>query len=548
MRFLKNIPLLSLLFPCLVSSQVTIHEFPKNLQLYKRDVISNMATVQISGTVEMASGVSLLTLDIYKDQELIESIPHPLSYENDMANFQFSKEISAGLFQYRFKLKTDVGDIVREVSGVVAGDIYILTGQSNSIRNTFANTPFPFQDDFIRTYLLETQEWSTNPNPFIFGGIGYRFAASIVNNQNIPVLVLNGGEGGKRITHFPRNDEHSTDITTNYGRLLSRYRQANFTSGDVKGIVWFQGESNALINAADYTTRFNTLYDAWEEDYAPAQYYIFQVRYGCPITGYPDYRKIFQPPEIHRKLGLLPKTKIISTNAVTKGPDNCHYYGTDGYEVLATRLYNLVAYDFYDAENDSGIYSPNIDNVRFTNTLRNQIKFDLIPATDQYTWQNGVEHDFWIEGNTDIEIISGSVFGSTVTLNLSENSMEDHPKLSYLGHNPNDRPFIVNQNGIGMLSFKGVDISNSSVEFDEQILNDLYIYPNPATATFVTIQWKLLKNSNIVIYDITGKKVFNKINDEKQQLKIDVSDWSSGQYIIKIINQSGTTTKMLIVN
>lgn len=547
MRLLKNILLFFVVFPYFVFSQVSINEFPEDFQLYKRDITSNTATVNISGEVEISSGFSLFILEIYKNDVLVESIPYTLSYNNNVASFEFSKNITAGLFQYGFKLRTNIGIILEEAYNIVAGDIYILNGQSNTIRNRYANDPFPFQNDFIRTFSLETQEWSSNPNPFIFGGIGYRFGASIVANQNVPVLLLNGGESGKAISHFIRNDEYITDQETNYGRLLSRYNLANFTPGDVRGIIWFQGESNAFTSIANYSTAFNNLYEAWEEDYAPDQYYIFQVRYGCPITGYPDYKNNFQTPEAHRRLGLLPKTKIISTNAITKGTDNCHYYGTDGYANLANRLYDLVAYDFYNSTNDSGIYSPNIDNVRFTNASRNQIKFDLIPSSDFYTWQSGVENDFWIEGDTDIVITNGCVLGSTVTLNLSGNITEAIPKLSYLGHNPNSTPFIINQNGIGMLSFKGVEITDSLLSEDQFSLSGFSMYPNPATA-IVTIKKEFPCNSTVLIYDITGKKVYDKKSYLNQQIEIDVSNLSSGQYFVKVINQLSTTIKKLTIN
>lgn len=532
--------------PYVIFSQVSVNEFPKDQQLFKRNISNNIAIVRISGEVGIYSGYSALILEIYKDNTLEQQVAYALSFTNTVAPFEFSEQISAGLFQYKFVLKTDTGIVLQEAENVVVGDIYVLNGQSNIIRNEYANDPFPFQNNFIRTYLLETQAWSTDPNPFIFGGIGYHFAASIVANEKVPVLLLNGGEGGKKISHFKRNNEDITNLDTNYGRLLSRYFAAGFLPGDVHGIIWFQGEADAFLSLDNYATAFDNLYQAWEEDYMPDQYYIFQVRYGCAISGYADYRKLFQAPEANRRLGTLPKTKIISTNAVAKGADNCHYYGTDGYTILAKRLYDLVAYDFYNSGNNSGIYSPNIENVRFTNASKNQIMFDILPATDAYTWQIGVENDFWIEGTDAISITDGCVLGNTVTLNLSESSTKAFPKLSYLGHNPNNTPFIVNQNGIGMLSFKNIDIADSLQEADNDFLNDFSMYPNPAT-TMVTIESGFPCNSTIEIYAVSGQKVFSRKNHQEQLIQIDVSNFSSGQYFIKIIYQSETILKKLLI-
>ena len=259
MRFSKCILLLFVILPYCTFSQVSIREFPEDFQLYKRDTSTNTGTVTISGDVEISSGFSLFILEIYKDDVLIESVEHPLSYDNTTASFQFSENITAGLFQYSFKLKTDTNIILREASNVVAGDIYIVTGQSNAIRHRYFNAPFPFENTFIRTYLLETQEWSTNPNPYTFGGIGYRFAASIVANQNVPVLLLNGGVGGRTIAYFLRNHENTTDMSTNYGQLLSSYHHANLTRGDVNGIIWFQGEANPFTEIVHYKAIFMNL-------------------------------------------------------------------------------------------------------------------------------------------------------------------------------------------------------------------------------------------------------------------------------------------------
>ncbi|WP_299681794.1 sialate O-acetylesterase [uncultured Dokdonia sp.] len=546
MRDIKKILCLFILFPYLVVSQVSVSQFPKDLQLFKRDTISNTATVTISGQVEAASGFSSLVLETYENNVLLNSLHHLLYFNDNVADFEFSENITAGLISYQFILKSNTGVIIREASNVVAGDIYIMNGQSNAIRNSYANSPFPYQNNFIRTFLLDAQEWSSDPNPFIFGGIGYWFAQSIVDNQNIPVLLLNGGEGGKSISHFQRNEEHASDLETNYGRLLSRYNEAHFTSGDVRGIIWFQGEANAFTSIDNYVSAYNNLYEAWNEDYAPDYYYIFQVRYGCDIPETSEYRKHFQTPEAHRRLGLFANTRIISTNATTKGFDDCHYYGTNAYANLANRLYDIVAYDFYDSNNNSGIYSPNVENIRFTNSIKNQIKFDLIPESDTYFWQNGVENDFWIEDNNDIIVSNGSITGNTVTLNLSGSITALEPKLSYLGHNPNDSPFIINQNSIGMLSFKEIDISDSTLANDKFSIDDFSIYPNPVTDV-VYISSKLLVNSTVVLYDITGKKVYKGEQSNKNLIKIDVSNISSGQYFVKILNQYTTSTKLLII-
>jgi hypothetical protein len=55
------------------------------------------------------------------------------------------------------------------------------------------------------------------------------------------------------------------------------------------------------------------------------------------------------------------------------------------------------------------------------------------------------------------------------------------------------------------------------------------------------------EKSNVLIFDSEGKKISeNYINVGISELKI--SDFSTGIYYIKVINDKGTTSKKIIVN
>lgn len=435
------------------SQTALITSFPENNQLYKRDTATNKANVLIAGSVDQSTGCSSLTLKIFKNSILAETIVNNLVYDaSGNVDFTFNYGIQAELSTYKFQLFANNTNLEAEADNIVAGDVYIVTGQSNSIRNRFVNAPFPYQSNFIRSYLLESNSWSTNPNPFIFGGIGYRFAENIVDNQQIPIALLNGGEGGKSISHFFRNDADNYDVDTNYGRLLTRYTNAGFVPGDVRALIWYQGEANGGGPGDLYASSFSSMYDDWEVDFTPEKYYAFQVHQGCGVNITSEI------PEYFRTLPkTYPKISTISTNGALQGADNCHYYYTNGYEVLANRLYNLVTFDFYNSGINSGIYSPNIEHVRFSNISKTQIKFELSPETDTYSWENGIENDFILEGSP-IAITNGYIEGNTVTLNLSGIVTTSSTKLTYLGRNKAEEPFIKNQNNIGMFSFKDIPI------------------------------------------------------------------------------------------
>lgn len=80
---------------------------------------------------------------------------------------------------------------------------------------------------------------------------------------------------------------------------------------------------------------------------------------------------------------------------------------------------------------------------------------------------------------------------------------------------------------------------------------DLNIYPNPAN-DFVNIELGNLKNEDlqnavIVVYDMTGKKVFEKQLNNSSIEKISTADYAAGLYTIIIANSNNILTKQRVI-
>ena len=69
-------------------------------------------------------------------------------------------------------------------------------------------------------------------------------------------------------------------------------------------------------------------------------------------------------------------------------------------------------------------------------------------------------------------------------------------------------------------------------------INDVVISPNP-TSDFINIQFKNAADFKTEIYDIVGKQIGNFKNTNQ----IDVSNFNSGIYIIKITDFESKTVK-----
>ena len=74
------------------------------------------------------------------------------------------------------------------------------------------------------------------------------------------------------------------------------------------------------------------------------------------------------------------------------------------------------------------------------------------------------------------------------------------------------------------------------------------VYPNPSTGIF-NLKTDSVQQLSISVIDITGKEIFNQqnVNIQDNNYKIDLSDYSSGIYVLSIKTSTSTTIKKLIV-
>ena len=84
---------------------------------------------------------------------------------------------------------------------------------------------------------------------------------------------------------------------------------------------------------------------------------------------------------------------------------------------------------------------------------------------------------------------------------------------------------------------------------DDQLKNDVKLFPNPTKETLY-IKNSGHQNINVVqIYNILGTEVYRTKNSNSSNiLKLDVSQYARGMYLIKLSSDYGSTTKKLVVN
>jgi hypothetical protein len=379
--------------PALPALPVTLGEFssfPVRYQLYPRIITNDgqpdVAEVLIAGTIidQNITGVRIVVdRDLnnngnYNDTgEFFDSEDQPLVFANGSASFSITINQVAELANYRYRFYSLIGgtpSLLTTVTEVVAGDIYIIQGQSNAeaqLRGGADNPNIETNRNFIRTYgngndnyAAVDKTWGVgrfDANIFQSHNIGQvagSFAARIINTFNIPVAVFNGAYGGASIDYFFRNNADPKNLGTNYGRLLTRISDYNFEN-KIRGIIWYQGETNAAPpsnvafhrTTASYIADFNSLKASWLTDFASIEkIYIVQTKTCALLSTYLDARWI---QEAHRQLAASDdltddKIDLISTTNVPQYTDDCHYGYVNGYQEIGRRVFNAVARDLYD--------------------------------------------------------------------------------------------------------------------------------------------------------------------------------------------------------
>jgi len=512
-------------------------EFPDSLQLYARDANTNLATVIISGN-ESSNQFTAVELNVYRENVLIHNQTETLVYNAGTALFNLQYDITAELANYNFEFNAIDANgtvtLVKEASDVVAGDVFIIDGQSNAecrMRSTSASI---YQNDFIRVFdsgtqysnqLLNTSKWfigdvdgdrNADGNT---GQWGAKLAAEIITNHQIPVAIFNGAHGGTPISFHQKNDLDPLDLSTNYGRLLYRLNQTNLTDA-VKAIYWYQGESdaNASMSEQVYYDLWIELYNDWKSDFSNTlQFYIHQIRLGC--NGTPE--KVVEVQSAQFQLAEdLSDVQIMTAKGIPFHTDNCHYDFIGGAEEIGNRMYQLLNRDIYNNQSQTNIDAPQPALAYFSDI--NQITIELKNQNDNYNFELGTEQYFSFSDTTNL--IASVVYNGAYSYQLNMTKpVSNLTSFTFYGFGGSGitSPSLKNANNIGMVSFKNFPIVDClSLNASANIMDALCYGENSGEATLsinnglapYQINWSNNEDSTSIDSLIAGTYSYNIID------------------------------------
>lgn len=106
--------------------------------------------------------------------------------------------------------------------------------------------------------------------------------------------------------------------------------------------------------------------------------------------------------------------------------------------------------------------------------------------------------------------------------------------------------FILTLLLFGLLSSAKCEILNSERTHTDSICLEegLHIYPNPAK-DFINVTYNNLTDANVELYTILGIRLYYTVAIE-DNLKIDLTEYASATYIIKINTNNYSISKLII--
>jgi hypothetical protein len=444
-------------------------EKPQDNQFFARDD-KNEGTLFYNGTLRETAGAVFLR--VFAGNQLYRSETQKPAAGRSYA---FAVKLKPGLIKYKveFGVENDGRErVLHTASNLVCGDAYLIDGQSNAEATDVGKDDPPYTSEWIRSYGSMAGDpagarlklWANAVCRDRQGGkaqIGYwglELARRLLENQRIPVCIINGAVGGSRIDQHQRNPADPEDAATIYGRLLWRVRQARLTHG-IRGVLWHQGENDQGADGPTgrygwetYQQYFVDMSAAWKEDYPNLQhYYLFQIWPRACAMGVDGSDNMLR--EVQRTLPRLYSRMGIMSTLGIKPPGGCHYPPA-GYAEFARLICPLLGRDNYGTAFAKAVTPPDLKQASYTSDKRDAVALEF----DQpMLWNDALTSQFHLDGESG-KVAAGAASGKVVTLKLTAASTARG--ITYLDSkswSPDN--LLYGENGIAALTFCDVGIS-----------------------------------------------------------------------------------------
>ena len=348
----------------------------------KEPVASRVYQRDINGKAE----IPVVLDDSIKDGELIEAHVNAGNMATQAIKLVDGKLVGVPVGgPYTITCKAKVGDTIatNAVGPVFVGDLWVLAGQSNmeGVGDLVDVTPpnprvMLLGSDGKWQQAEEPLHWLVDsPDPVHSGdpktraersaqthktrkkgaGLGLPFAVAMVESTGVPVGLVACAHGGTSMAQWsPAKKEEGGGSL--YGSML---RQVNLAGGKVKGVLWYQGESDAMGGAANVFPRvFSDFIASVRTDFGQPELPFYYVQIGRFVNG-SDPKGWNTVQDAQRVLvDRVPNTAVIAV--IDRELDDGIHVGTQGLKLAGQRLAAIAQRELFG---QVGATTPTFDRV-----------------------------------------------------------------------------------------------------------------------------------------------------------------------------------------
>lgn len=479
-------------------------------------------------------------------------------------------------------------------TNILVGEVWLCSGQSNmwfpingyykvldaDVETAAANYPN------IRLFTVPTLDaavpasncggsWTscTPSTAAYFSAVGYYFGREIYNNKavNVPVGLINDSYSGSFIQAWMKDSVLRADAA-----LKTKYIDANYSTASVfakpsllynamiapiipfaiKGVIWYQGESNSGDGAIYTKANIAMIKDwraSWGTDFS---FYAVQIAprfYSNATNELGTIQGFFR--EAQSNIMSLPKTGIVVTSDLLQNAAERWEVHPKNKKDVGIRLalwalakdyaqpvqYLGPVYQSYAIEGSKVRISfkpESLGSGLKTKDGGSQVKYFRIAGADKLYYYPALAT---IEGNT--VVVSSPYVTSPTSVRYA---FADAAMIN-----------LVNNEGLAAYQFRTdtwdqwwpnipfIDMPEPTAVKDVE-LNEPRLFPNPCTS-FIEISEITKGVQEIGVFDMTGKKIKSQIGNVTSKIKIDLSDLTEGAYMLQIVYKDLTTKDFKII-
>src|SRR6185312_4823435 len=284
---------------------------------------------------------------------------------------------------YRVEIRLGENAPVSAVDGILVGDLWVLAGQSNmegvgNLIDVQQPSPLVHSFDMADNWVVAEEPLHTLVNAVdrvhwplnrqnqperITGdllakymaerkkgaGLGLPFAVDMVQRTGIPIGLLPCAHGGTSMSQWsPALKDRDGDSL--YGSMIRRVKAVD---GRVKGILWYQGESDANPTAAPvFEKLFIDFVTSVRADLNQPNLPFYYVQIGRHISNENVAQWNIVQDAQRRAEPEIPNSGMVA--AVDLTLDDGIHISTPDLKRLGHRLANLACHDLYSKDGDCG--------------------------------------------------------------------------------------------------------------------------------------------------------------------------------------------------